>query len=90
MLVQPVFRSPTRLPCSWASPISPRCRPRWPSGIASANLLPPGGRLLAIWRFPLKVGGVLPTVPLPLAVDLSVAVNLDATYARAAADAYLS
>lgn len=48
-----------------------------------------GGRLLAIWRFTLPVGGLLPAVPLPLGVDFSVPVDLEATYLRAAADAYL-
>jgi hypothetical protein len=49
-----------------------------------------GGRLLAIWRRPLLPGERLPTLPLYLEVNLSVAVNLEATYSRAAADAYLT
>jgi hypothetical protein len=49
-----------------------------------------GGRFLAIWRRPLTVGQPLPTVVLPLAVDLDVRVDLEQTYTRAAADAYLS
>jgi len=48
-----------------------------------------GGRFLAIWRYPLTIGGLLPTVRLPLTIDLSVPVDLDSTYGRAAADAYL-
>ena len=49
-----------------------------------------GGRLLAIWRRPISIGGPLPGLPLPLEVDLEVPVDLEATYARAAADAYLA
>jgi len=49
-----------------------------------------GGRLLGIWRRPLAVGGPLPTLELHLGGDGRVAVDLDGTYARAAADAYLA
>ncbi|MBL8797964.1 MAG: DUF4058 family protein [Planctomycetia bacterium] len=49
-----------------------------------------GGRLLAIWRRPLAVGTALPTIPLPLTTELAVPVDLEQTYLRAAADAYLS
>jgi hypothetical protein len=49
-----------------------------------------GGRLLGIWRRPLSAGDVLPTLPLPLTVDSAVQVNLEETYTRAAADAYLT
>ena len=49
-----------------------------------------GGRLLAIWRRPLAVDAPLPTIPLPLSVELSVPLDLDQTYARAADDAYIS
>lgn len=48
-----------------------------------------GGRLLAIWRRPLAVGAPLPTLPLPLEVNVEVPVDLEGTYARAAADGYL-
>jgi hypothetical protein len=48
-----------------------------------------GGRILGIWRRPLAVGAPLPTLTLPLTVEQSVAVDLEQTYARAAADAYL-
>jgi len=51
---------------------------------------PTGGRFLAIWKRPLAVGSPLPTLPLPLTVDLAVPVDLEQTYARAAADAYLA
>jgi hypothetical protein len=49
-----------------------------------------GGRLLAIWRQPLTVGAPLPTLPLPITVDVAVPVDLEQTYNRAAADAYLT
>jgi hypothetical protein len=49
-----------------------------------------GGRLLGIWRRPLAVGSPLPTIPLPLSTALEVALDLEQTYARAAADAYLT
>ncbi len=48
------------------------------------------GSFLSIWRRPLAVGAALPTLPLPLAVDLSVTVDLEETYMRAASDAYLT
>jgi hypothetical protein len=48
-----------------------------------------GGRLLAIWRYPLVIGAALPAVILPLTVERSVLVDLQPTYVRAAADAYL-
>jgi hypothetical protein len=50
---------------------------------------PGGGRFLAVWRRPLTVGASLPSLNLALSVRESVPVNLDATYARAAAAAYL-
>ena len=50
---------------------------------------PEGGRFLAIWRRPLTVGQPLPTIPLPINLDQSVPVDLEQTYTRAAADAYL-
>jgi hypothetical protein len=51
--------------------------------------VPEGGRLLGIWRRPLTVGEPLPTLPLPLDVDRDVSVDLETTYAHAAADAYI-
>jgi hypothetical protein len=50
---------------------------------------PAGGRLLGIWRRPLTIGAVLPTIPLPLSVQEDVSIDLEQTYARAAAAAYL-
>ena len=48
-----------------------------------------GGRS-AIWRRPLTVGTSLPVMTLAIAGEVAVAVDLEQTYARAAADAYLS
>ena len=50
---------------------------------------PDGGRFLASWRRHLAIGAALPTLPLPLSVREAVTINLEETYARAAADAYL-
>ncbi len=51
---------------------------------------PGGGRFLAVWRRPLTVGGPLPSLKLALSVKEFVLVDLEATYSRAAAAAYLS
>jgi hypothetical protein len=51
---------------------------------------PGGGRFLAVWRRPLTVGSPLPALRLPLSVQESVLVDLETTYTRAAAAAYLS
>jgi hypothetical protein len=68
-------------------------QPACPSPFALAYRVgepaPQGGRFLAIWRRPLTVGSPLPLLRLPLSVEESVPVDLEATYARAAA-AYLS
>lgn len=45
---------------------------------------------LAVWQRPLTVGAVLPVMVLPITVDYEIAVDLEQTYTRAAADAYLS
>jgi hypothetical protein len=47
------------------------------------------GQDLEVWRRPLAVGQSLPTLPLPLTRELAVRVDLESTYTRAAADAYL-
>jgi len=49
-----------------------------------------GGRLLAIWRRPLVAGETLPNMRLPLTVGTTIFVDLEQTYMRAAADAYLT
>ncbi len=51
---------------------------------------PKGGRFLAIWRRRLEVGGPLPTMQLALSLRETVAVDLEQTYARATAAAYLT
>lgn len=50
---------------------------------------PTGGRFLAIWRRPLTAGEPLPSLPLPLSVQEAVEIDLEQTYARATAAAYL-
>lgn len=50
---------------------------------------PDGGKFLAVWRRPMVVGEPLPTITLPLTVHRGVAIDLEQTYAKAAADAYL-
>ena len=50
---------------------------------------PNGGRFLALWRRPLAVGSPLPVMHLPLSLEESVAVDLEATYRRATEAAYL-
>jgi hypothetical protein len=47
------------------------------------------GRFLDIWRRPLRVGEPLPSLPLALGAQLSLPVDLEETYSRAAAAAYL-
>lgn len=51
---------------------------------------PAGGRFLGTWRRPLAVGGPLPEMTLPLSAAESVVVDLDGTYHRATAAAYLA
>jgi Protein of unknown function (DUF4058) len=48
-----------------------------------------GGRMLSVWHEALRVGEPLPAMPLALADELAVSVELDATYSKAAADCYL-
>jgi Protein of unknown function (DUF4058) len=48
-----------------------------------------GGRFVAIWTRVMTVGEPLPSIPLPLTVDLAVTLDLEQTYARAAEDSYL-
>lgn len=51
---------------------------------------PNGGRFLAFWERPMTVSAPLPSLQLPLSVREAVPVDLEQTYARAAAAAYLS
>lgn len=48
-----------------------------------------GGRMLAIWQRPLRVGEPLPAMELALSGELTIKVDLESTYARAVADCYL-
>jgi hypothetical protein len=68
-------------------------QPPWPAPFAiSYRVGEPaatGGRLLAIWRRPFVVGQNLPSIPLPLTVEVAVPLNLELTYAQAAEDSYL-
>jgi hypothetical protein len=49
-----------------------------------------GGRILGIWRRPLAADAALPNVMLPLDLQVKVPIDLENTYQRAAADAYLT
>jgi hypothetical protein len=49
-----------------------------------------GGRMLAVWQHPLAIGEPLPRMPLALTADEAVMVDLESTYARAAADSYVT
>jgi hypothetical protein len=51
---------------------------------------PTGGRLLATWRRRFEVGAALPTLRLPLTAEVSVPVDLEQSYMRAASAAYLT
>jgi hypothetical protein len=51
---------------------------------------PEGGRFMAVWPRALTIGKPLPTMNLPLTVKTAVPVDLEATYSRACADAYLT
>lgn len=48
-----------------------------------------GGRMLAVWQYPLIVNEPLPAVVLPLNLDLEVPIDLEAGYTHAAADCYV-
>ncbi|HMF18718.1 MAG TPA: DUF4058 family protein [Gemmataceae bacterium] len=49
-----------------------------------------GGRILGIWRRPLAADAPLPNLVLPLDLHVTVPIDLENTYQRAAADAYLT
>jgi len=48
-----------------------------------------GGRMLAVWQEVLGIGKTLPSMPLPLGLDLIVNVDLESTYSQAASDSYV-
>ena len=49
----------------------------------------PDGTVLGVWRRPVRVGDMLPTVPLALTVRDSVPIDLEHTYSEAARRVYL-
>jgi len=51
---------------------------------------PDGGSFVATWRRPLSIGQPLPTLPLSLSVFKQIQIDLETTYSKAAADAYLT
>jgi hypothetical protein len=51
---------------------------------------PDGGSFVGLWRRQLVVGEPLPVLPLPLSNQSHVVVDLEGTYGRATADAYIS
>ena len=94
LLLVDVHRRPLQF--SFADQIASELRldqPACPAPFALAYRVgepaPAGGRFLAVWRRPLTVGSPLPSLRLPLSVEESVLVDLEATYTRAAAAAYL-
>ena len=48
-----------------------------------------GGRMLGVWQQALRTGEALPAMPLTLANEFAVTVDLEPTYTRAATDCYL-
>lgn len=70
--------------------VQPSCLPPLAVSYRVGDAAATGGRMLGIWRRPLAVAEPLPTMRLPLTVDLSVPVDLEQTYMSAAADAYLT
>jgi hypothetical protein len=94
LLLVDVHRRP--LPFSFADRIAAELaveQPACPAPFAVAYRVgepaPNGGRFLGVWRRPLAAGAPLPPMRLPLSVEEGVTVDLEATYTRAAAAAYL-
>jgi hypothetical protein len=96
LLLVDVHRRPLRF--SFADQIAQELeipeQPAYPAPFAISyrvgETAPNGGRFLAFWRRSLTVGAPLPQLPLALSVHEAVVVNLEETYSRAAAAAYLS
>ncbi len=65
------------------------CPPPFAVSYRVGEQTPDGGHLLAVWAKPLIVGAPLPVIELPLNVYQSVKVDLEQTYKRAVARAYL-
>lgn len=68
-------------------------RPPRPAPMAASYRVgepsPTRGRFVAIWTRVMTVGEALPSIPLPLTVNLAVTLDLEHTYARAAEASYL-
>lgn len=95
LLLVDVHRRPLRF--SFAERIAeelgieqPACPAPFAVSYRVGETAPKGGRFLGIRRRPLTVGAPLPPVRLPLSVEESVVVELEQTYGRATAAAYLS
>lgn len=50
----------------------------------------PEGTILAVWRRPVVIGHVLPTIPLALTATQSIPIDLEHTYAESARRVYLT
>jgi len=70
-------------------PTQPPCPAPFAVSYRVGEPAPGGGRFLALWRRPLTVGAPLPSVRLPLSLREEAEVDLEQTYHRAAAAAYL-
>ncbi len=70
--------------------LQPSCPPPCAISYRVGEPAASGGRILAIWRRPLIVDQPLPVLPLPITLEISIPIDLEATYVRAAHDAYLS
>ena len=95
LLLVDVHRRPTNF--SFADALASEMRiqrPALPAPLAvsyqAGNPAANGGRLVGIWQQPLHVGADLPRMPLPLATQCNIPIDLEATYRAAAADVYLS
>lgn len=66
------------------------CAPPFVISYRVGEPAPNGGHFLGFWYRPLTVGAPLPSLRLALSVHESVVVDLEQTYARAAAAAYLN
>lgn len=95
LLLVDVHRRPLQF--SFANQIAEELQmesPDWPAPFAVSYRVGEAdakeGRLLSIWRRRLTVAEALPSMVLPLSEDQTVKVDLEQTYANAAADAYLT
>jgi hypothetical protein len=50
----------------------------------------PEGTIMAVWRRPVQIGEVLPTIPLALTAEVRIPIDLEHTYMAAAQRVYLS